>query len=167
MIATANNRDKGVNELSSALKRRFNTVILPTPDTAEEEINIVKTRVEKMMNSSQLPAEEPPLKAIKRIVTIFRELTAGVTHDGRTKVKSPSGTLSSAEAIGVVNNGLAMAAHFGDGRLSSSDIASGLVGAIVKDPIHDKEVWDDYLESIVKTRSDWKDLYRSCKEITI
>ena len=167
VIATANNRDKGVNELSSALKRRFNTVILPTPDTAEEEINIVKTRVEKMMSNSQLPAEKPPLKEIQRIVTIFRELRSGVTADGRTKIKSPTGTLSSAEAIGVVNNGLALAAHFGDGRLSSSDIASGLIGAIVKDPIHDKEVWDDYLESIVKSRKEWKDFYRSCKEVSL
>jgi len=167
VIATANNRDKGVNELSSALKRRFNTVVLPTPDTAQEEINIVKTRVEKMMSRSQLPAEKPPLKEIQRIVTIFRELRSGVTEDGRTKIKSPTGTLSSAEAISVVNSGLALAAHFGDGRLSSLDIASGLIGAIVKDPIHDKEVWDDYLESIVKTRSEWKDLYRSCKELSI
>ena len=31
VIATANNRDKGVNELSAALKRRFNTVVLPVP----------------------------------------------------------------------------------------------------------------------------------------
>ncbi|MDF1698542.1 MAG: AAA family ATPase [Saprospiraceae bacterium] len=166
VIATANNRDKGVNELSSALKRRFNTVILPTPDSAEEEINIVKSRVEKMMERNKLPAEKPPLKEIQRIVTIFRELRSGVTEDGRTKIKSPTGTLSSAEAIGVVNNGLALAAHFGDGRLSSMDIASGLIGAIVKDPIHDKEVWDDYLESIVKTRREWKDLYRSCKEVS-
>lgn len=167
VIATANNRDKGVNELSSALKRRFNTVILPTPDTADEEINIVKTRVEKMMANNQLPAEKPPLKEIQRIVTIFRELRSGVTTDGRTKIKSPTATLSSAEAIGVVNNGLALAAHFGDGRLSSSDIASGLIGAIVKDPVQDKEVWNDYLESIVKKRSDWKDLYRSCKEVSL
>lgn len=167
VIATANNRDKGVNELSSALKRRFNTVVLPTPETAQEEISIVKTRVEKMMRNSQLPAEKPPLKEIQRIVTIFRELRSGVTEDGRTKIKSPSGTLSSAEAIGVVNSGLALAAHFGDGKLSSQDVASGLIGAIVKDPIHDKEVWDDYLESIVKTRKEWKDLYRSCKEVSL
>ncbi len=33
LIATANDRDRGVNELSSALKRRFNTVVLPLPDS--------------------------------------------------------------------------------------------------------------------------------------
>ena len=29
VIATANDRDRGVNELSSAMRRRFNTVVLP------------------------------------------------------------------------------------------------------------------------------------------
>ena len=167
VIATANNKDKGVNELSSALKRRFNTVILPTPKTAKEEVNIVKTRVEKMVSNIDLPAELPTLKEIQRIVTIFRELRSGVTEDGKTKVKSPSSTMSSAEAIAVVNNGLALAAHFGNGKLSSQDIASGLVGAVVKDPIQDKVVWDDYLETVIKPREGWKDIYRACKEVRV
>ncbi|MFV0540537.1 MAG: ATP-binding protein [Aestuariibaculum sp.] len=167
VIATANNKDKGVNELSSALKRRFNTVVLPTPKTSEEEITIVKTRVEKMMKNAKLQAETPTLQEIKRIVTIFRELREGITEDGKQKVKSPTSTMSTAEAIAVVNSGVALSAHFGDGKLSSFDIASGLVGAVVKDPVHDKEVWNDYLETIIKPREGWRDLYRSCKEITI
>jgi len=167
VIATANNKDKGVNELSSALKRRFNTVILPTPKTAEEEVNIVKTRVTKMMGNLDLPAELPTLQEIQRIVSIFRELRGGVTEDGKTKVKPPSSTMSTAEAISVVNNGLALAAHFGDGKLSAQDIASGLVGAVVKDPIQDKVVWEDYLETVVKPRKEWKDIYRACREISL
>lgn len=59
VIATANNRDKGVNELSSALKRRFNTVILPVPDSIEEEIDIVRRRVESYEKAMELPAEPP------------------------------------------------------------------------------------------------------------
>ena len=165
VIATANNRDKGVNELSSALKRRFNTVILPTPRTSEEEINIVQTRVSKLAKSLELPAEIPALKEIGRIVKIFRELRMGVTEDGRTKLKSPTATLSTAEAISVVNSGLALAAHFGDGKLSAEDIASGLVGAIVKDPVQDAVVWKEYLETVVKTREDFRDIYRACKEL--
>src|SRR5688572_23225607 len=81
VIATANNRDKGVNELSGALKRRFNTVILPVPETMEEEIDIVSRRVESLGRSLQLPTEPPALAEIKRIVTIFRELRSGVTLD--------------------------------------------------------------------------------------
>jgi MoxR-like ATPase len=164
IIATANNRDKGVNELSSALKRRFNTVILPVPDSMDEEIDIVKRRVESYGKIMELPAEPPALQEIRRIVTIFRELRSGVTLDGKTKIKMPSGTLSTAEAISVVNNGLAMAAYFGDGQLKANDLASSIIGAIIKDPVQDKLVWQEYLETVVKPREDWKDIYRACRD---
>lgn len=165
IIATANNRDRGVNELSSALKRRFNTVVLPVPSTLEEEVNIVTTRVTALGRALELPAEPPAAAEVKRIVTVFRELRDGKTLDGKTKLKSPSGTMSTAEAISVVNSGLALAGHFGDGRLRASDLASGITGAIIKDPVQDRVVWLEYLETVVKERDGWKDLYRACKEI--
>ena len=84
--------------------------------------------------------------------------------DGKTKLKSPSGTLSTAEAISVVTNGLAMAGHFGDGRLRAGDVASSLTGAVVQDPVQDRVVWLEYLETVVKEREGWKDLYRACRE---
>jgi MoxR-like ATPase len=166
VIATANNRDRGVNELSSALKRRFNTVILPVPATADEEVEIVERRVASLGRALELPAEKPALEEIRRIVTIFRELREGVTADGKTKLKSPSGTLSTAEAISVVSQGLALAGHFGDGRLRAGDVAGGLVGAVVKDPVQDRVVWLEYLETVVKERGGWKDLYRACREVS-
>jgi MoxR-like ATPase len=166
VIATANDRDKGVNDLSSALKRRFNTVVLPLPDSPEEEVEIVRTRVASLGRALEIPAEPPALEEIRRLVTIFRELRAGLTSDGKTKLKSPSGSLSTAEAISVVNQGLSLAAHFGDGSLRSADLAGGLVGAIVKDPVQDKVVWQEYLETIVKERDGWKDLYRACREVS-
>jgi MoxR-like ATPase len=165
IIATANNRDKGVNELSSAMKRRFNTVILPVPETIEEEIDIVRRRVESFEKIMELPVEKPALQEIRRIVTIFRELRNGVTLDGKSKLKIPSGTLSTAEAISVVNNGLAMAAYFGDGELKAADLAAGIVGAVVKDPVQDKVVWQEYLETVLKPREDWKDVYRACRDM--
>lgn len=164
VIATANNRDKGVNELSSALKRRFNTVVLPVPATEEEELAIVVKRVSEMGRALELPAEPPALKEVKRLVQIFRELRNGQTEDGETKLKSPSGTLSTAEAISVINNGMALAGHFGDGVMGAKDLASGLLGAVIKDPVQDKVVWHEYLETVVKERSDWKDLYRACRD---
>ena len=165
VIATANNRDKGVNELSSALKRRFNTVILPVPDSMNEEIDIVKRRVESFEKVMELPAEPPALEEIRRIVTIFRELRSGVTLDGKTKIKVPSGTLSTAEAISVVNNGLDMAAYFGDGQLKAADLAAGIIGSVIKDPVQDKLVWQEYLETVVKPRDEWKDIYRACRDL--
>ncbi len=165
VIATANNRDKGVNDLSSALLRRFNTVVLPLPETLEQEVGIVAQRVADLGRALELPAEAPAASELRRLVTIFRELRSGVTSDGKTKLKSPSGTLSTAEAISVVNNGLAVAAYFGDGVLRAADLAAGLTGAVVKDPVHDRTVWLEYLETVVKEREGWKDLYRDCKEI--
>jgi MoxR-like ATPase len=164
VIATANNRDKGVNELSAALKRRFNTVVLPVPASEDDEVAIVTRRVGEMSRSLQLPAEPPALKEVRRIVQIFRELRNGRTEDGKTQLKSPSATLSTAEAISVINSGLALAGHFGDGVLRPRDMASGLVGAVVKDPVQDAVVWTEYLETVMKERSEWKDLYRACRE---
>lgn len=163
VIATANNRDRGVNELSSALKRRFNTVILPVPGSLEEEVQIVQQRVSQIGRALELPAEPPALEEIRRVVTVFRELRNGVTADGKTKLKSPSGTLSTAEAISVMNQGLSLAAHYGDGTLRAADAASGLIGAVIKDPVQDRVVWQEYLETVVKERDGWKDLYRACK----
>jgi MoxR-like ATPase len=166
VIATANNRDRGVNELSSALKRRFNTVVLPVPETAEEEVDIVHRRVTSLGRALELPTEPAGLAEIRRVVTVFRELRDGKTEDGKTKLKPPSGTLSTAEAISVVGQGLALAAHFGDGRLRAGDLAAGLVGVVVKDPVQDRIVWQEYMETVVKERDGWKDMYRACRELT-
>ncbi|MBL8823306.1 MAG: AAA family ATPase [Planctomycetia bacterium] len=166
VIATANNRDKGVNELSSALMRRFNTVVLPVPDRLEDELTIVEQRSAQLGKALELPAEKPALEEIRRIVTIFRELRSGVTEDGKTRIKTPSGTLSTAEAISVVNGGMALAAYYGDGVLRAGDMVSGLIGAVIKDPVQDRIVWNEYLQTVVKEREGWKDLYRASREVS-
>ncbi len=165
IISTANDRDRGVNELSSALRRRFNTVVMPLPKSLDEEVKIVKTRVDKIGKTLELPSEAAPIKEIQRLVTIFREMRSGKTEDGRTKLKSPSSTLSTAEAISVINSGQALATHFGDGEIKADDLAAGITGAIVKDPVQDKNIWLEYLETVVKERKDWQDLYRACREL--
>ncbi|OJX75070.1 AAA family ATPase [Leifsonia sp. WHRI 6310E] len=165
IIATANNRDKGVNDLSSALRRRFTTVVLPLPDTLDQEVEIVESRVRSLGASLELPADLAALSEIRRVVTVMRELRAGVTADGRTTIKSPSATLSTAEAISVVTSGLSLAAHFGDGAVRADDVAAGLLGAVVKDPVQDAVVWEEYLETVVRNRPEWADLYRACRDL--
>lgn len=165
VIATANDRDRGVNELSSALRRRFNTVVLPVPAGIDEEVDIVSRRVAALGRALELPELPPAADEIRRVVTVFRELRGGATEDGRTKLKSPSGTLSTAEAISVVTNGMALAAHFGDGVLRSADIASGILGAIVKDPVSDQVVWQEYLETVIRERDGWRDFYRAARHV--
>ncbi|CAG0910296.1 unnamed protein product, partial [Cyprideis torosa] len=87
VIATANDRDKGINELSSALKRRFNTVNMPLPATLDEEVHIVLERVAQAGRVLEIPEVATPLEEIKRLVTIFRELREGKTMDGLQKLK--------------------------------------------------------------------------------
>ncbi|PFG34208.1 ATP-binding protein [Sanguibacter antarcticus] len=166
VIATANDRDRGVNELSSALRRRFNTVVLPLPASEQEEVDIVTRRVEQLGSALELPEVPAAAEEIRRVVTVFRELRSGRTLDGRTSLKTPSGTLSTAEAISVVTNGLALAAHFGDGVLRSGDIAAGIIGSVIKDPVADKAIWFEYLEAVVRERDGWNDFYGACREIS-
>ena len=165
VIATANDRDKGVHELSSALQRRFNVVNMPLPASIEEEMEIVQLRVQQNAQQLQLPEIETPKAEIERVITIFRELRNGKTEDGQSKVKRPSGTLSPAEAISVINSGQALAAHFGDGKLRPKDIVAGILGAVMKDPAQDQQIWQEYLETIVKERKEWADFYKACRTI--
>jgi MoxR-like ATPase len=166
LIATANDRDRGVNEVSSALRRRFNTVVLPLPASADEEMEIVARRVHELGAALALPDVPAAADEIRRVVTVFRELRSGVTHDGGTSLKVPSGTLSTAEAISVVTNGLSLAAHFGDGTLRAGDVAAGVAGAVVRDPTHDSIAWREYLEAVVRERPGWEEFYDACRELT-
>jgi len=165
VIATANNRDKGVNDLSSALKRRFNVVVLPSPATLEEETGIVLKRVQEMGTNLSLPPVQPADKEMVRIVTLFRELREGKTLNGKTKLKTSSGSLSTAEAISVGVSAWASAAHFGDGVIDAESLASNLVGAVIKDPVQDTVALEEYLEAVVRTRDGWNDLYRAIREV--
>ncbi|MHA3916334.1 ATP-binding protein [Halovulum sp. GXIMD14793] len=159
VIATANDRDKGVNDLSAALKRRFNVVVLPLPDDMDEEIAIVTKRVGEMATSLELAAPKNVQEEVARVLSIFRELRQGETLDGKTTLKSPSGTLSTAEAIAVVVGGLSHATFFTKGDLSVEGLAPSVMGAIVKDPVQDKTILEEYLETVLKTRRGYSDYY--------
>lgn len=166
VIATANTRDKGVNEMSAALKRRFNIVVLPAPADIETEMDIVKTRVAQLSAGLDLQASMPEEDVVEKVVTIFRELRSEATLDGKQKLKATSGVLSTAEAISLLANSMALAGSFGNGVISDEDLAAGLQGAVVKDEDKDKVAWNEYLENIMKKRgSRWLSLYRACKEL--
>ncbi len=165
VIATANNRDKGVNDLSSALKRRFNVVVLPSPATLEEETGIVVKRVGEIGSGLQLPPIRPAHEELERVVTVFRELRDGKTLNGKTKLKSSTGSLSTAEAISVGVSAWASAAHFGNGAITAESLAPNIVGAVVKDPVQDTIALQEYLESVLRTRDGWSDLYSAIREV--
>lgn len=166
IIATANTRDRGVNEMSSALKRRFNIILLPTPGDMDTEVEIVKKRVKEIASNLDLNAALPVEKSLIKVVTVFRELREGMTIDKKEKVKSPTGVISTAEAISLLTNSMALAGSFGNGEIQAHDLAAALQGAIVKDEEKDKMVWKEYLENIMKKRgSEWRNLYKACREM--
>jgi MoxR-like ATPase len=165
IIATANNRDKGVNELSSALKRRFNVVVLPLPASAEEEVAIIVKRVGEMASSLDLPAPKNVAQEVARVVSIFRELRSGTTEDGKVALKSPSGGLSTAEAIAVMVGGISQATFFNDGRLTPETLAANMIGAMVKDPVQDTAVLGEYLETVLKKRRGFEGYYAALTDL--
>ncbi|KNY27439.1 ATP-binding protein [Pseudobacteroides cellulosolvens] len=168
LIATANTRDRGVNDMSAALKRRFNIIVLPTPGDIDTEIEIVRKRVSELAENLELQAALPAEDSVAKVVTIFRELRSGNTLDNKEKVKSPSGVMSTAEAISLLANSMALAASFGDGSITSQDLAAGLQGAVVKDEEKDKLVWREYIDNVLKRRgAEWRDLYNACRELNV
>ncbi|OXM83521.1 AAA family ATPase [Paenibacillus rigui] len=166
IIATANTRDRGVNEMSAALKRRFNIIVLPSPANIDTEVEIVRKRVGEIAANYELHAALPDEEAVTKVVTIFRELRSGKTLDGKEKIKPPSGVISTAEAISLLTGSMALAASFGSGTIAPEDIAAGLQGAIVKDEEKDRLVWKEYLENVMKKRgAAWRSLYNACTEM--
>ncbi len=166
IIATANTRDKGVNEMSSALKRRFNIIVLPSPQDLSTEIDIVNTRVEQLSKNLDINANLPSIDTIEKVCTIFREIRNGLTLDGKQKIKQTSGVLSTAEAISILANSMALAGSFGNGTITNFDLASSLQGAIVKDEEKDANLWIEYLENVMKRRgSEWLELYKECRNL--
>jgi hypothetical protein len=140
-------------------------VVLPSPATLEEETGIVVKRVQEIGAGLSLPPIEPAEKELVRVVILFRELREGKTLNGKTKLKAPSGSLSTAEAISVGVSAWAHAAHFGGGELDASSLAANLVGAVVKDPVQDSVALEEYLENVVRSRDGWADLYSAMREV--
>ena len=161
VIATANTRDQGVNELSAALKRRFNYIYIPIIADQKTEIEIVQQRSAELLERYDIPTKLTP-PVIDLLATVFRELRQGKTHDG-ISVKKPSTTLSTAEAIGTALDSALHARFFGNGQVSGTEIARNLVGSIVKEDQADLAILKEYVVLVGKKRSAkdkvWKDFH--------
>jgi MoxR-like ATPase len=163
ILATANTRDRGVNEMSAALKRRFNFVVVPVVSDLEQEIQIVTKREQELRSDYEVGAPVPAELA-RLLVTMFQELRAGSTKDGKTKVKAPSAVLSTAEAISVLFQSGILAASFGDGTPSPDELARALVGAVAKEGPEDMKAVREYVETVAKGRdATWQAFGKAAK----
>ncbi len=159
IIATANTRDRGVNEMSSALKRRFNFVELPVLTDLQQEIQVIRQRTLEMLEEQGLPLKLSD-DLLETLATVFQELRMGQTLDGQQKVRRPSTVMSTAEAISVLFGGALLAHYFGEGRVRGEHLLSLLIGAVAKEDRSDLEVLGEYIETVARKRRGrvWKEI---------
>jgi MoxR-like ATPase len=161
VAATANLRDRGVHEMSSALKRRFNfETVHPIADRAFE-LELVERQTRHLL--AEAGAEvELPAGVLELLVTTFQELRQGRTAEG-TVVERPSTALSTAEAVSVAYAAALDAGYFGRGRLEPRHLVRQLRGTVLKDQREDADKIRQYFEVVVKARAKsdrgWKELY--------
>ena len=150
VIATANLRDRGVHEMSSALKRRFNfETVRPIRDHAFE-LELVLGQVQRELDGAGL---QPRVErdAVGLLVTVFQELRAGATREG-TPIKTLDAVMSTAEAVNVVHAAALEAAFLGNGQVTPRELANQLQGVLLKDSIDDVKRVQHYFDTVVRER---------------
>lgn len=162
VIATANLRDRGVSEMSAALKRRFNFEIVPPIADAKDEIALVKARALRVLERAEAPLEVDDA-VIEAIVTVFRDLRLGRTEEGYA-VDKPSAIMSTAEAVGVASSLGLSAAFLPSDREVLRLLPGYLAGVVTKDDPKDHARLLAYWDGVVKRRADaeqrvWRTLY--------
>ncbi len=151
IIATANTRDRGVNEMSSALKRRFNfETVRPIPDQ-QLELELVSRQTRELLEDARVEVEIP-LEVMELLVSTFHDMREGEAEDG-VKIETPSSIMSTAEAVSVGSTSSLYARYYGSGVLSPEHLVLNLVGSVVKDNPEDRVKLQNYWEIIVRRRA--------------
>ncbi len=158
IIATANIRDRGVNEMSSALKRRFNFETVPPIADKDLELELVTNQAQQLLHYAQAPVEMQP-DVIDLLVTTFHELREGRTGEGHV-VERPSTVMSTAEAVAVAYSAGLDARYFGNGVVQPEHVVRQLLGTAVKDNAEDATKIRQYFDVIVKVRARKNALWR-------
>jgi len=165
IIGTANTRDKGVNEMSSALKRRFNFETVAPIGTVAEEIEVVENQTKNLLDQDKVKVDFSH-DVYELLVTTFHELRQGETTDG-IKVNIPSTVMSTAEAVSVAYNSGLYAKYYQDGVVKPEYLALNIKGAVIKDNIEDVQKLNQYWDLVVKRRGNdnklWDQYYNSKK----
>ena len=167
IIGTANTRDKGVNEMSGALKRRFNfETVEPVRDVRLEKQIIIR-EAEELAAAGHIDCPADPDVAELLAVT-YHELREGRTSEG-TVVEKPSAVMSTAEAVSVYFQALCHAWYYGNGRIEPAVLTEGLLGAVCKENKDDLVKLRGYFKTAAKEESKagelWKRYIESAKEL--
>jgi MoxR-like ATPase len=161
IIATANTRDRGVNEMSAALKRRFNFETIPPIAGVRHELELVKRETDRLLAQAGIPAALPTDIA-ELIVTTFQDLRSGKTVEG-AQVEPLTTVMSTAEAVGVAFSSMAHAHYYDGGAVRPRHLVHALLGSALKDAPEDAGKLRHYFNHAVKSRSGklWREYYEA------
>ena len=155
VIATANTRDRGVHEMSSALKRRFNFETVHPIRELNLEVKLVTEEAEKLLAESEAGDVELTPDVIEILVTAFHDLREGITAEG-IPVEKPGSVMSTAEAVSVALAAGLDARYYGDGKLAAESVARHIAGGFLNDDPEDAKKLRLYMDTIVKKRAQSK-----------
>jgi len=165
VIATANTRDRGVNDMSAALKRRFNFETVQPIGSIEDEMALVTREAGKMLARAAIPVS---LQAdvVEVLVTTFHELRHGKTGDGKA-LEPLSTAMSTAEAVSCAYAAGIHAYYYGDGDVEPAHLVQHLVGTALKDAPDDVKKLAGYFNHVVKgrKRGAWPAYYEARKHL--
>jgi MoxR-like ATPase len=167
VLATANIRDRGVHEMSSALKRRFNFETVRPITDRKLEMQLVREQTDALLKRAQVEVEFRP-DVVDLLVTAFNDLRQGITPEG-VVVEKPTAVMSSAEAVSVGYAACLDAHYFGDGCVTGEHIARQLIGTVLKDNADDGKKLRHYFDIVVKERAQtqpqWKRVLDARREL--
>lgn len=166
IIATANIRDRGVHEMSSALKRRFNFETVHPIRELKLEVDLVIRECERLLAQSSV-AMAVDRSVIELLVTAFHDLREGKTAEG-VQVEKPTSVMSTAEAVSVAMSAGLDGFYYGEKRLTADRLARHLAGAVLKDNPDDLQKLKHYFDVVVRQRGKdqggpWSDLFSARK----
>jgi MoxR-like ATPase len=163
VIATANTRDRGVNEMSAALKRRFNFETVPPIERFDHEMALVQQETARLLKQAGVKA------ALQRdvaelLVTTFRELRSAKTAEGRA-LEPLSTPMSTAEAVSTGFAAGLHASYFANDRITPEHIALHVAATALKDAADDLKKVRHYFNHVVKDRGGphWQAYYEARK----
>jgi MoxR-like ATPase len=151
VIGTANTRDRGVHEMSSALKRRFNFETIHPIKELKQEVELVGRECDRLLREAAAPISMRP-EVVELLVSVFQDLREGVTHEG-IQVERPSTVMSTAEAVSVGMAAGLDSYYFDGGAVAPRHIARHIAGAVLKDNPDDLKKLKHYFDVVVKQRS--------------
>jgi MoxR-like ATPase len=161
IIATANTRDKGVNEMSSALKRRFNFETVAPVSSVKLECEIITRQCASML-SDTAPGMAVETDIVELLATTFHELREGQSIEG-AKIESPGAVMSTAEAVSLYYQS-ALSAYYYDGGISLDMLTQNIRAAVLKESRDDLPRLKAYWNTVVKGRADQSDLWQQLYE---